>query len=130
DLWISQASAIRKVTHMGTNWVVATVAGPSTQFFMPNSLMIDEAANLYVADTSHNVIQFGQPRFKLQSNLVQNNLVLSWPMLASNYVLEWTPELVNLAWSPTTNSVSTSGVSFVVTNQIGLPSAFYRLRKL
>jgi sugar lactone lactonase YvrE len=129
DLWISQASAIRKVTHIGTNWVVATVAGPSTQFFMPNSLMIDEAANLYVTDTSHNVIQFGQPLFKLQSALVQNNLVLSWPALASNYFLEWTSDLVNPAWSPTTNTISTSGASFVVTNEISSPAAFYRLRK-
>jgi sugar lactone lactonase YvrE len=129
NLWISQATAIRKVTHIGTNWVVTTVKGPGAAFFFPNSLMLDESQNLYVTDTRHNVIQLGQTLFQLQSSLIQNNLVLSWPMLASNYFLEWSPDLVNPAWSPTTNIVSTSAGGFVVTNEISLPSAFYRLRK-
>ena len=53
---------IRKVTPVGTNWVVTTIAGSlnsgntdgtnqNAQFDGPNSIAIDASGNLYVADT-------------------------------------------------------------------------------
>ena len=66
-------NTIRKVTPVGTNWVVTTLAGKAgvtgsadgtgstAQFFGPNSVAVDSAGNLYVADTSNNAIRKGFP---------------------------------------------------------------------
>jgi hypothetical protein len=60
---------IRKVTPVGTNWVVTTVAGvPSTPgstdgvgsnalFYTPTTVSLDEAGNLYVADLFNSTIR-------------------------------------------------------------------------
>jgi sugar lactone lactonase YvrE len=63
-------SAIRKLTQVGTNWLVTTVAGLSgheghadgtgsrAQFVFPNSMALDGLGNLYVAD-EFNIIRKG-----------------------------------------------------------------------
>ena len=64
-------NAIRKITPIGTNWVVTTVAGsPSlwnsgsadgtnsaAQFGAPAGLAVDSAGNVFVADTGNNTIR-------------------------------------------------------------------------
>jgi len=63
---------IRKVTPMGTNWVVRTLAGPglpgsldgtgsAAGFFSPFSVAVDSAGNLYVADFRDDTIRKGFP---------------------------------------------------------------------
>jgi sugar lactone lactonase YvrE len=58
----SSDATIRKLTHVGTNWVVSTLAGqmgtPGTadgtgsqaRFVLPNGLGVDSAGNIYVTD--------------------------------------------------------------------------------
>ncbi len=62
-------STICEVTPTGTNWVVTTLAGQlgqfgsadgtgtNAQFFLPRSVAVDNASNIYVADTFNNVIR-------------------------------------------------------------------------
>jgi sugar lactone lactonase YvrE len=63
------SQTIRKITPVGTNWVVTTIAGQaggsgssdglgtSAHFFVPSSIAIDGAGNLYVADQLNSTIR-------------------------------------------------------------------------
>jgi sugar lactone lactonase YvrE len=62
-------NTIRKVTPVGTNWVVTTLAGlagsagtndgtgNAAQFNEPGAVAVDSAGNVYVADTANNTIR-------------------------------------------------------------------------
>lgn len=64
-------NSIRKVSLVGTNWVVATLAGSSNRdvygsadgtngnarFYQPQGIAVDTGGNLYVADTLNNTIR-------------------------------------------------------------------------
>jgi sugar lactone lactonase YvrE len=62
-------STIRKMTPVGTNWVVTTVAGlagctgtndgtgSAARFYYPNGVAVDSAGNVYVADTYNYTIR-------------------------------------------------------------------------
>ncbi|MGO8925394.1 MAG: hypothetical protein ACLQU3_00505 [Limisphaerales bacterium] len=64
---------IRKVTPVGTNWVVTTLAGlagsfgsadgtgTNAQFWFPESVAVDSAGNLYVGDNNNSEIRKGFP---------------------------------------------------------------------
>jgi hypothetical protein len=70
DTW---NNTIRKVTPVGTNWVVTTVAGlagwtgsadgtgSAAWFWSPYGVVVDGTGNLYVADGSNNTIRKGFP---------------------------------------------------------------------
>jgi hypothetical protein len=65
----------------------------------------------------------------LQCSVPSDQVILSWPASASNFVLETSSTLSSEAsWTPLTNGVATSAGSFVLTNPMAAPSAFYRLR--
>lgn len=71
NLYVTDSSGetIRKISPIGTNWVVTTIAGfpmtsgradgPGTNalFFNPHGIAVDTATNLYVADTVNNTIR-------------------------------------------------------------------------
>ena len=57
-------------------------------------------------------------------------IVISWPLWATNFVLEMSAAAGPAAsWTATTNAVAVSGQSLVATNPMSTLSAFYRLRK-
>jgi hypothetical protein len=59
-----------------------------------------------------------------------NQIVTSWPLWATNFVLETsTAAGPTASWTATTNAVAVSGQSLVATNPVSTPSAFYRLRQ-
>ncbi|HEY5913952.1 MAG TPA: hypothetical protein VJA21_25470, partial [Verrucomicrobiae bacterium] len=131
---------LRSVAPAGTNWVVSTIAGlagsvgtadgpgSSVRFNLPYGLAVDSAGNLFVADTYNYTIRFGQPGFTLQAGLSGGQLVLSWPVGASNYVLETSGTLnPGAQWSPLGTGAVLSGDRFFKTNLIGAPPAFFRL---
>jgi len=76
------------------------------------------------------VVEASPPRPTL--DLVQLDAVtieLSWPTNAVGYVLESATNFPAQAWSPVTNSVTTSGDLFFVQSSITGSRQFYRLRK-
>ncbi len=142
DLFITDSGnqTLRKISLLGTNWVVSTVAGLSgfagstngtgsnAQFYFPAAIGFDNAGYLYVADTGNNMIRSTrviQPL--LQFAAIGNQFVLSWPLSADGFVLESSANLgPSASWSPVTNNVVTTADSFVSTNAIA-DSAYFRL---
>jgi hypothetical protein len=71
SLYVADANnaTIRKITPVGTNWVVTTIAGlanvtgssdgtgTNALFYQPDSIAVDNAGNLYVADALNNNIR-------------------------------------------------------------------------
>ena len=122
-------NTIRKVTPVGTNWVVTTVAGlagaagsangtnADARFNSPAGIAVDTSGNLWVADAGNNTIR---------------KLTLSWPLAASNYFLETTNEVSSTTtstWSPLTNGILTSASGYSLTTNVGAPPVYFRLHK-
>ena len=135
---------IRKMTLVGTNWVVTTVAGQvgvtgSTEgigtnalFNYAQSLAFDGAGNLYVADTHNSTVRFGRAivPFLQIAPVANNQVVLSWPNWAYSFVLETSSNVSpGAVWTPLTNGVMTVGSNLVLTNNINASTAFYRLQE-
>jgi len=73
NIYVADAysSTIRKMTPSGTNWVVGTIAGLAgsngsvdgtgtvARFFLPEGVAVDNAGNVYVADTQNDTIRKG-----------------------------------------------------------------------
>ncbi len=67
----------------------------------------------------------------LEIKIAGSQIVLSWPLWATNFTLEISGALgANASWIAQTNAVSAGFDQFVLTNQTGAASAFYRLRGL
>ena len=143
DLFVTDSGnqTIRKVSAIGTNWVVTTVAGSSglagytngagavALFDFPSGLTSDSAGYLYLADLGNNVIRTTRiVSPTLQFAKSGNQFILSWPISSEGFFLEQSPALsATASWSPATNGVITFGDNFVRTNAT-LGSLYYRLR--
>ncbi len=143
DLFVGDSGnqTVRKVSPIGTNWVVSTVAGlsglagstngtgSSARFYFPAGLALDSAGYLYVADMANNEARTTRvvpPT--LQYSLAGNKLILSWPVSSEGFALEQSAVLgPSASWSPATNGVFTVADNLVCTNTL-TGTAFYRLR--
>lgn len=141
DLFVTDSGnqTLRKISLIGANWVVTTVAGlngfagstngtgSTAQFYFPAAIGFDSAGYLYLADTGNNTIR----STRIISPLLQfaeigNQFILSWPTWADGFVLEQTPTLGPANWSPVTNNVFTVADDFVCTNNLA-ESVYFRL---
>ena len=62
---------IRRLSLVGTNWVVTTIAGQAqiggssggtgtnALFYLPEGIALDKTGNLYLADTYNNTVRLG-----------------------------------------------------------------------
>jgi sugar lactone lactonase YvrE len=143
DLLVADSGnqTLRKVSLVGTNWAVTTVAGLSglagningtgsgTQFYFPGGIDCDNAGYLYVADLGNNKVRTTrvvQPT--IESTRLSGELVLSWPASAEGFGLYQTPTFGPTAsWSPITAGIVTNGDNIFSTNSM-ITAAFYRLR--
>ncbi|HXR47596.1 MAG TPA: hypothetical protein VN784_09165 [Candidatus Limnocylindrales bacterium] len=135
---------IRKMTLVGTNWAVTTVAGQvgvtgstdgigtNALFNYAQSLAFDGAGNLYVADTHNSTIRFGRaivPSLQI-APAANNQVIVSWPTWAYGFGLQISSTIApGATWTPLTNGVMTSGNNFVLTNTVSGSNSFYRLRE-
>jgi sugar lactone lactonase YvrE len=142
DLLVTDSGnqTLRKVSVLGTNWVVTTVAGLSgfagsangtgsnAQFYFPAGIGFDNAGYLYVADTGNNSIRSTRIISPfLQFAFIGNQFILSWPVSADGFILQRSATLGPSAnWSPVTNDIVTTGDTFVSTNDL-VDSAYFRL---
>jgi uncharacterized repeat protein (TIGR03803 family) len=56
-----------------------------------------------------------------------DQLVISWPASAPNFVLQTAPDLSSGSWSSITNGIATNGPNCVLTNSLSSQAAFFRL---
>jgi len=146
NLYVSDQSnnTIRKMTPVGTNWVVSTIGGvalaqgtnnglgTNAHFNKPWGLAVDGPGHLFVVDHSNQTIREGVPTSStaptLKMNRTGTNVLLSWSLAASGFVPESssTPSSGAL-WTRITNGIVISGNYFWFTNDANGTQAFYRL---
>ena len=144
NLYVTDNQAIRKATHLGTNWVVTTIGGTanssggyaddtgsSALFRDPQGVTVDSAGTLYVADTHNHAIRQGATTLPLlQIARAGNQVILTWPALAVGFVLERSGAVpAHGNWAAVANGAVISGANNVVTNNLDAGAAFYRLHK-
>jgi len=146
NLYVSDQfnNTIRKMTPVGTNWVVTTIggvalaaggnngAGTNAHFNKPWGLAMDEQSRLLIVDRSNHAIREGVPASGAAPTLriarSGSNVLLSWPLAASGFVLESSGTLsIGGLWTRLTNGVVISGNYFWLTNDANTSQAFYRL---
>lgn len=142
-LYVSDGNnnTIRKVTPVGTNWVVSTLAGTAAEtgsangtgsaalFSSPYGIAVDQGFNLYVADSYNFTIRWGSIAPLMEIALEANQVVLSWPAALTGYVAEACSVLPGGPWSTNTNPLGISGNYMVQTNSMQGGSRYFRLRK-
>jgi hypothetical protein len=136
------SNTLRKGTPAGTNWVVSTVGGlaglsgygssdglgSAARFFHPQGVAVDKSSNLYVADTFNATIRGGKSAIVVQMTLSAGSVILSWPLLASNYVLQSSTTLApGAVWTPLTSGVVSNANGYSLTQPVSGPAAFFRL---
>ncbi len=125
-------NTIRKLTPIGTNWVVTTLGGmpgfygtadgtgSAARFSNPNGVAVDSDGNLYVADFYFNTIRKGFPAPMILNagfNLDQFRFELTGPtghlvvIEASTDLVSWLPLWTNTFAGPLTFSDPQSGAS-------------------
>jgi hypothetical protein len=131
--------AIRKISPVGTNWVVQTVGGfshspgyqdgPAQQalFTYPSGIAVTDSGDLLVADSWNDVIRLGirTPEVRL---LTMQPTVLHWPGWAAGFVAEGRRSLdADAAWEPLPSPSLVNGELYT-TNTEASGFRFFRLR--
>ena len=131
---------VRKISGIGTNWVVTSVAGlagsagatngsgTTARLDFPTEIASDSSGYFYVADLANNLVRTTRvvpPT--LQSFVSANQLILSWPSSAEGFILQQATNLGTASiWSSVNTGIFTSGDNFVRTNTLS-GIAYYRL---
>jgi hypothetical protein len=99
----------------------------TTEFALPAGLPLGEYSLVAVANgISSDPVTF-ITLVPLQIALSSNHAVISWPSSATNIDLETTTNLSAGNWTRLTNGITLVNANFVLTNNLGGGSAFYRL---
>jgi hypothetical protein len=99
----------------------------TTEFVLPAGLPLGEYSLVVVANgISSDPVTF-ITLVPLQIVLSGNHAIISWPSSATNIVLETATNLSAGNWTRLTNGVTLVNTNFVLTNNLGGGSAFYRL---
>jgi sugar lactone lactonase YvrE len=112
-------NTIRKLTPVGTNWIVTTLggmagfygtadgAGSIARFGNPNGLAVDNAGNIYIADFYFNTIRKGYPPPKI-INFAFSGGQFRFDLTAppgQSVIVEASPDL--MSWLPIWTNIST-----------------------
>jgi hypothetical protein len=132
---------IRKITPQG---VVSTLAGrlyadagvdgyyTNAQFNFPYGVAVDNAANLYVADTYNHTIRVGRLASvtipKLAVALSNHIATVSWPVPIQNFNLQSSTNLLKTNWSSVATPPTVLNGQNYVTNPVPGGAMFFRLK--
>ena len=132
---------IRKITPQG---VVSTLAGQyfisgsidgyytNAQFNNPFGVAVDNAANIYVADTLNHVIRVGRLASvtipKLAVTLSNHIATVSWPVPIQNFNLQSSTNLLKTNWTSVTSPPAVLNGQNYVTNPAPGGTLFFRLK--
>ena len=121
-------NTIRKVTPVGTNWVVTTLGGgagiygsadgtgSAARFNSPNGVALDSAGNLYVADFYFSTIRKGYPALAISDVLYSTNGQFGFNLTGPAgqlVIVQASSDLVN--WLPIwTNTFGTTAISDIL----------------
>src|SRR5439155_7829391 len=96
----------------------------------PSGVAVDRFGNIFVADTQNSTIRRGTPlALSIQSIPATYQVAISWPLVATGFVLETSASLFPTAWTPLSNGILISGENYVLTTNVLFPTSFYRLRR-
>ena len=114
------------VTHHSGYLEVSKWAGTNAEFFF--GITGGTSTNATVAVDGIRFYALVQPALSVQP--AGNQLLLSWPLSASDFVLETSPTLAfSNVWTVVTNVPSVQEFQYSLTNAVNGPGSFYRLRK-
>ena len=144
----TQNNSIRKITAVGTNWVVTTIGGmdtsPSFQSFIgnldgtnnqalfngPAGITLDGFGNLLVADTQNNTIREGVTlKPVIQSMFATNGtFVLTWSAFPQQtYQVQYKTSLLQAAWVNLGSQVLATNFSATAPDNSSAAQRFYRV---
>lgn len=141
NLYVADSTThiLRRITPVGTNWVVTTIGGEAgmpgsadgvgttARFDLPGGIALDGQGKLYIADTGNNTIRLGgsvtEP-VSLQISQSLNEIIVTWPGFATGYTLQTSTDLIN--WTPVGGVL---GSEYVISNSTAKATVFYRLYK-
>jgi hypothetical protein len=141
NLYVADSTShiLRRITPIGTNWVVTTIGGEAgmpgsadgvgttARFDLPGGIALDGQGKLYIADTGNNTIRSGvsvTESVSLQISESTDEIIVSWPVSATGYALQTSTDLIN--WTPV---AGVSGSEYVISNSTATTTVFYRLYK-
>ena len=132
---------IRKITPQG---VVSTPAGllyadagvdgyfTNAQFNFPYGVAVDNAANIYVADTFNHIIRVGRLASvtvpKLAVTLSNHIVTVSWPVPIQNFNLQSSTNLLKTNWTSVATPPAVLNGQNYVTNPAPGGTLFFRLK--
>jgi len=137
-------STIRKITPVGTNWVVTTIGGRATftdavdgtnsaaRFKNANGVFADGLGDVYVADTGNNIIRFGsnqsppQIQFTIQRPSI-NSVKVFWTSPSTGLSLQTNSNLRTTNWAAAAFPISDNGLTRSVTLSPPVGNLFFRL---
>ncbi len=132
---------IRKITLVGTNWVVTTVGGSAridgtddgtgaaARFRQPLGIAVDSAGILYVADTINSRISRGLPLPTLTSALSGSGVIVSWPSPSKGFVLQQHTDLSDgNGWQISGYTIRDDGTNKSITVPSPTDHMFFRLQ--
>jgi hypothetical protein len=135
-------SLIRKLRRAGTNWVLTTVAGSadstgfsdgvgaSALFYQPFGVAVDATGLLFIADSSNNLIRLGRAAVALDIRVAGPQLTVSWPIAATNYLLEVNANAgPSGSWPAIASGITLSGDQYSFQTNTSGGRTFFRLHK-
>ena len=140
NLFVTDYCVIRKLTPIGTDWVVSTIAGQAGNpgsadgtgthclFWQPWGLIFDNQGRFFVADCNNNLIKMGLASPNPTIALSDQKLVVSWPP-NGNFGLQFSRELTPPNWNNYLDTITTNNGTNSVILVPSQSSLFFRLIK-